>query len=72
MSEVEPVLCFCCLELAVDAGGVILEIAGEVEPASTELIIGAGDTDRWLESLSAILTAERVNPLESQGKYLCP
>lgn len=71
MSEVEPVLCFCCLELAVDAGGVILEIAGEVEPASTELIIGAGDTDRWLESLSAILPAERVNPLESQGKYLC-
>ena len=52
-SEVEPVLCFCCLELDVEAGGVVLDRLGDIEPAAAELI-GAGDTDRRLESLSAI------------------
>lgn len=67
MSEVEPVLCFCCLELAVEVGGVILERTGEAEPASTELI-GAGDTERWLELLSAMLTVDPVNLRESRGE----
>jgi hypothetical protein len=67
VSEVEPVLCFCCLALAVDAGGVILErSAGEVEPASTELT-GAGDTDRWFELLSAISNKESERSRKENG-----
>ena len=66
VSDVEPVLCFCCFEAALEAGGLVLAVVtGEFEPASTELI-GAGDTDRWLELLSDILLAVLVPSRKSQ------
>jgi hypothetical protein len=54
VSDVEPVLCFCRLAPAAEAGGVILDATGEVEPASTESLGSDGDKERWLGSVSAM------------------